>query len=233
MTTPQFAAVPAAFQSAQCSFNISNSTLGKVLLEPALAAAETATSPRYHGGLSLLDLVAASTDPSIRDFLLWRAAVTTTQDAALTGVVSTTATTVDRITGSFIADGWRIGDIVSVYAPSGIAAVAGTEGLFGSVSAVSALSLTFTVIGTAWSIAVVPNGARICKMSQLFRASVPANAGNTAAIPNFSFLNNPMDSSLLRFERKLGLTEMLVLQPVAALTGLPITISFTAQIVRY
>lgn len=231
MSSPQFAAVPASFQSAGCSFNV-NGPLAKVVVEPMLAAAESATTPRFYGGCSLLDLIASSTDANARDIILWQADILTTQGAGTTGTVTASAVSLTRVSGDWLADGWKLGDIVSAYVPPS-AATDGNEGKFGAVNAITSTVLSFTVIGNAWTAAALTAGSRICRMKQLFKAQIPVNAGNTNAIPNVSLLGNAMDASLLRAERKLGTTEMLVAQLPVAPGALPITIGLAAQIARY
>lgn len=234
MSSPQFALVPSSYPAADpLTFNVNNSTLLRKMFEPFAAAVETTNSPKWYGGCQLTDLLASSTDATSRDFLLWTANITTTQETTATGNITTTTTTITRANGSWITDGWQVGDIASIFTAVGVAAVAGTEGLLAAISAVTATVLTFTVVGGAWSAATAPAGCRVCKMHQRYRFTVPLNSGNAAAVANFSVLNGANDNSLLRTEMSLGATEMLVIQPVAAISALPASVSFKAQLKRY
>lgn len=229
MSSPLNAAVPAAFLTALVTLIAADSTAAKVLVEPQAAAAAGATSPLYFGGASVLDLTAASTDAANKDLQFWLGKVATTVGAA-TGTVTITASTIVRTTGDFIADGWRPGDLVMSFNQVGTARQA-VDGVLGIVTGVTATTLT--VNATPFSALTLNVGARICRMTGLFRAPVTAGSGTNGTVASAGLLNNSLDGSTLRYERKLGENELLAVSSQATLSALPAYISVAAQIVRY
>lgn len=233
MSGPVNAITPALFQGVgPVSFVAGNGTAAKVIIEPQVGAAASGNSPAFYGGCTYIDLTAASTDAAAKDVLLYQGRVLTTQETTATGAMATAGTnTITRAAGSFITDGWLVGDVVMVFSPVGTAPNAAVDGIVGVLSAVAAGVLTAS--GAPWANLALASGTRIVKVGQLFRATVAANAGNTAAIPNVALLGNGMDASAIRAERKLGSTEMLIANMQAAVSALPAYVAISGQMARY
>lgn len=237
MSSPRFTVTPAKFDTPKpTSFTVTNSTVAKVVIEPQVKAPGVAATPTpdFYGGGTLLDLVAASTDAAPKDIIMWLGTILSTVGAASGAVTLTAQNKLSRVAGSWITDKWLVGDLVMTFAPVGSAQVAaGIDGIVGVVTAVVALDLT--VNGTPWvaGAQVLTTGTRVVNVSQLFRATIAANAGNTAAIPNASLLANPMDSAVIKSELKLGEGSMLIASMQAAVAALPAYISLSPRIALY
>lgn len=232
MSNSVYGAVPSAFIPCKASFIAADGTAAKVLLEPQAAAIPVDTnppSPLYYGGASLIDLTAASTDAANKDFLLYTGEVLTTVGAA-TGAATTTASTIVRASGSFIADGFKPGDLVMLFVPT-TAARQATDGILATITAAAALTLT--VNGTPLSALTLTTGVRICRMSQLFRDTVPLNSGNSSTIPAKNVLGSANNSSSITGERKVGQNELIAVAMQAAVAALPAFVSFSGQAARY
>lgn len=227
---------PNDFLVRSTGFTVTSGTVAKVLVETQAAAAAASPLPAYYGGCTVIDLVAASTDSANKDIDIFLGEVLTTQDNTNTGVLATTATvngTVTRVNGSFITDKWKVGDNIMIFTPDGTAQVATTvDGLLSTITAVAATTLTIN--GTTWSAQTpLTSGTRLVRVSRLFRAQIPLNSGNTNAITNYSLLGSSMDSSVMRFEKKLGSNNMLIGAMVANPSALPAYLSVTATYARY
>lgn len=232
MTTPRYAAVPASFQNAGDSFVAGNSTVAKILVEPMPPAAATVTAPLYGGGCTILDLTATSTDASSKDVILYTGDALTTQDGTNTGAMTTTTSTIPRTTGSFITDGWQVGDLVMTFAPFGTAPNAAVDGIVCVVTTVAALTLT--VNGTPIAALALATGTRIMKVVPLLRAPVAANSGTNGTLSNVRLMpGNSLDASAITTEHKLGATTALIAGMQAAVSALPAYVALSAQIARY
>ena len=246
MSSPRFTATPAsvAVTPKPTSFTVTNTTVAKVVVEPFTASPEvqgtTVIAPvaPFAGGATLLDLVVASTDASNKDIILWLGKILTTQSAAPTGAITLTAQNkLSRVNNSWITDGWLAGDLVMAFTPVGTAqVVAAIDGILGVVTTVTALDLTAT--GTPWAAGsnVLTGGTRIVNVSQLFRTTVTANAGNTttaSGTPSTNLLNNSMDGATIRTELKLGADSLLIAGMQANVSALPAAISLSPRVARY
>lgn len=236
MSSAQYAITPASFHTRFTGFTATSTTIAKVLVEPQASAAAAGNLPPYYGGCSVIALDAASTDGSNKDIDLWTGEVLTTQDVTLTGVMATTATTngtLTRVNGSFITDSWKIGDNLMIFTPDNIAQVASTvDGLLSIITAVTAT--TITISGTTWTAQTpLTTATRIVRVARQFRATVPLSSGNTNAIGSTSLLGHINDGSIIRTEKKLGQTSMLIGAMVANPSALPAAITITATYARY
>ncbi len=229
MSNPLNAAVPAAFQNAIANLIAADGTNAKVLVDVLAAVAAGATSPLFFGGGSVIDITAASTDAASKDLVLWIGQVLTTVGAA-TGAAATTASTITRTTGDFVVDGWKPGDLAMCFNATGVARQA-TDGVLGIVTGVTATTLT--VNGTPFSALTLTSGCRVCRMSYKFRAPVAGNAGTNGTGTSVSLLNNSLDGSVLRYEKKLGVNELLAVSAAAAVSALPAYINVSADVARY
>lgn len=225
------AVTPAFFQGiGPVSFIAANGVAAKVLVEPQVGSAAVGTLPAFYGGSTVIDLTAVSTD-IVKDFFLYQGKILTTQDAAATGAMTTTTSTIPRTVGSFITDGWQVGDLVMTFAPVGTAANAAMDGISGSVTAVS--DLTLTVSGTPFAALTLAAGTRVARVAPLFRTTITAVAGMDGVVANVALLGNSKDSSSIRTERKLGPTDMLIGAMQAAVGALPAFVAISGQLARY
>ncbi len=83
--------------------------------------------------------------------------------------------TITRTGGSFITDGWLVGDRLLVSSPTTLA-----NSFFITLTGVAALTLTFAT-ATVDTAENLPTGAIIWKLSQLHLTTLAANAGNAAS----------------------------------------------------
>ena len=233
MSSPVNAITPALFQGVgPVSFVAGNGTAAKVIMEPQVGSAAVGTLPAFYGGSTVIDLLAASTDAAAKDIFLYQGNILTTQGAGPTGAMATAATnTVTRAVGSFITDGFLVGDVVMLFSPVGTAPNAAVDGIVGVLSGVAAGVLTTN--GAPWANLALAAGTRVVKVGLLFRATIAANSGNSATIPNTALLGNSMDSSAIRTEHKLGATDMMIAAMQAAVSALPAFVSVCGQVARY
>lgn len=83
--------------------------------------------------------------------------------------------TITRIAGSFVTDGWLIGDRLLVSSPTTLA-----NSFFVTLTTVAALTLSFAT-ATVDTAENFPTGVIIYKLSQLHLTTLAINAGNAAA----------------------------------------------------
>jgi len=231
MSRPSYAAVPVGFQQIRpVTFTVTNGTAAKVVQEPLAAAAAGATSPLYYGGCTIIDLTATSSDVA-KDVILYEGVVTTTQETTATGAMTTTASTITRTNGTFITDGYKVGDNVMIFAPEGTTPNAAVDGILATLTTVVALTLTAN--GTPFGALTLATGSRVVRVANLFRATVAASSGTTASAPNVKLLGNAQDQSAILAEKKLGATDMLIIAMQAAVGALPAYVSIAGQVARY
>jgi hypothetical protein len=233
MSNPQYAVLPAGFaRSVPVGFIAADTTLAKILVEPQAGAAASGNSPLYYGGASVIDGTISSTDSADKEVLLYAGAVTTTQETTATGVMATTASTITRVNGSFITDGWRVGDSVMLFAPANLARTAGVDGVLGVVTTV--VAGTLTVNGTPFTASTpLAAGMRVCRMHAQARIAVPLGSGTTTGIASVQLVGNAVDGSTVRTEIKLGATDLLAVAMAATTSALPATANVDATIARY
>ena len=232
MASPRFAATPSGFVSPKpVSFIAANGTAAKVLVEPQAAAVAADPQPAFYGGQTVLDIVASSTDGSGKDVIVYQGNVLTTQDATATGDITVSAqNTLTRAVGSFISNGWLVGDLLMVFAPVDAAqVVSGIDGVLGTVTDVTAPAITLNGTPLASGTNVLTAGTRVVNVSQIFRATVAANSGNASSTPNVRLLGNANDQTIFQAEWKLGSTSMLIVGMQAAVSALPAFVSICAR----
>lgn len=230
MTSPVHSNLPALVDNGMTTLVASDGTAAKVLIEPQAPAAAGATSPLLFGGCAVIDITAASTDAAAKDLNVWHGKVLTTVGGA-TGAVVTTTSSIPRTIGSFIADGFKPGDLAMVFNDPTQSRQPGLDGVLGIVTAVSALALTLH--GTPLAAVAVTAGARICRMSYDARVLVPASAGTNGASRTVAMIASQYDGSILSTHRNLAANELLAVSAVAAVSALPSWVNVGAQIVRY
>ncbi len=90
--------------------------------------------------------------------------------------------TLTRTSGSFITDGWLVGDRMWVHVPTTL-----LNGFFVTLTAVAALTLTFATASVNTS-ENFPTGAIMYKLSQMHLSTLAANAGNAASTASLDML---------------------------------------------
>ncbi|SMC27215.1 hypothetical protein SAMN02745857_02754 [Andreprevotia lacus DSM 23236] len=211
------------------TFTAAGGTVGRVLVDQQ-PAAPGATPPLY-GGATLIDLTATSSDATARDLMLYTASVSTVVGSASTGAAAVTIQTITRVSGDFIADGWRAGALLMLFAPANAAPQA-AEGVLAIVTGVA--SQTLTVSGTPFSaVGSLTAGTRICQLAPRFRATIPASAGSDGLSASVGLLNHVRDGALIRSELKLDAGTLLVAAPVAAISALPTWLSLSPVVALY
>ena len=143
---------------------------GTALALPIFTAGSSGA--RAHG------ISVASTDAGANTAILYYAKRMTLQSAMGTGAFLNNGGSPDTITrtlGSFVTDGWLVGDRLLVSNPTTLA-----NSFFVTLTVVAALTLTF-VTGTTDTAENLPTGAVMWKLSQLHLTTLAANAGNAAA----------------------------------------------------
>ncbi len=121
---------------------------------------------------------AANTDAGASDVTVYTGRPMTLESAMGTGAFvdnGGSSDTITRSSGSFVTDGWLVGDRMFVYGPTTL-----LNGVFFTLTAVSAGTLTFATakVDTAENF---PTGAIIYRLAQLHLTTLAANAGNLAA----------------------------------------------------
>lgn len=233
MTQPAYANVPAVFLGPHpITFIAANGTVAKVVVEPMPAQVAASPAPPFYGGGTILDLTAVSTAATAVLLNLYMGQVTTTQSIA-TGNISTTTSTFDRALGSFLSDGWRVGDLAMAFAPENVAPNASVDGILAQVTSVSALTLTLNGTPLA-ALSPLAAGTRLARVGLLFRSSVPAQSGSTGASKNVNLIGHALDSATVRTEVKLGADSLLIAAPVSAVPALPAYVSLVPRnVARY
>lgn len=132
----------------------------------------------------------------------------------------TSQNTINRASGSFITDGWRVNDIVMLVNVTDVFTDA-NHATFGVVSAVAATTLTVT--GTPFTNqSPMSDSLSLYKVALQTTHNIPASAGNTNAVPSVAALGLtqwPMiDGSPGRF-LTLGPNDLLVGQLGTAMTS--------------
>lgn len=233
MSNTVYGAVPAGHKSCYASFIAADTTIGKVLVEPQPAALPVDTdppSPLYYGGASLYELSGFSSDSAAKDVQLHVGDVLTTVGTA-TGTGTTTTGTIVRATGSFIADGWRVGRLAMIFAAANAAPQAGVEGILLQVTGVTATTLTLN--GTPLSALTLDAGARIVAVSPWFATSIPAGSGNSSTAAEKWILSSSNSAAERVLDRKLGPTQMVIAAMDAAVSALPANVSLAGAFARF
>jgi len=211
MALPQNGNTPGAFTNIAEAFSSANGTTARVIQDM------TPPSGTLAGGCRVFDLVASSTDTAARAVNLYTGVVLTSQSASATGQISVSAqNTITRSAGSFIADGWRVGQALMVAAPIGVSANA-SDGAFGVVTAVAATMLQ--VNGTPFSNETFGAGSRLIKVAFRQQVAVGSNAGTLNT--NASLLGSGNDSSKDPSGIELGANGVLIAAMATVVSVLP------------
>lgn len=205
------------------AFTASNGLQAKVLQDV------TSATGILTGGARIYDLVAASTDTNANSLIIWQG-LQMTLFANMGAPTITTQNIINRTSGSYITDGFAVGDKVMVLGDTANPANNGTPQVVTAVAA-----LTLTVNGTPWTNEACQAGFRIIKVSRRATVSVAANAGNTTAIGNVQLIaGNGNDSTKDPLGISLGLSGMLLASMAVAVVGaVPATVEITGNAMLY
>lgn len=232
MSGPVNAITPALFNSPPpASFIAANGTVAKILVDQMAPQLATTLAPALYGGGTVIDLVGVNSDSVSHDVLLYQGFVATTQSAGVTGTMTTTTSSIPRTSGSFIADGWQVGDVAMCFAPFGTAPNAGVDGIPCTVTAVSALGLTLN--GTPIAALALAAGTRVCRVAQRVRQTIAAGAGTNGTTASQALIASYGDGTMVRTELKIGANNILAAAMQAAVSALPAQVSLSAVIAQY
>lgn len=240
MIDPQ---LPGNWKTWLANFSVTNGALAKILADVAppvvqpVIAAETAipgeSSVRQRiltGGQRIIDGIVSSTDGTARSVCFYVGKQATLY--ANMGVVTITATNaLNRTVGSFVTDGYKVGDICMFFGSTS-AANDGIQGLL--VTGVTATVLTFN--GALLTNETMAAGFRVFRVALRTRKGVPLNAGNADAAPPVPFFGGTQDPSTPSQPDagwSLGADDALIVAMAAAVSAVPATVNFSAHAVLY
>lgn len=228
--------LPGYWDQKAISFTAANGTQAKILFDVAPAQVVAAISGEgalpgegqvrqrvLQGGQRVIDGLIASTDSAAKSLLLYLGEQLSLY--ANMGTVTTTATTnatVTRMTGSFITDGWGVGDTAMAFGCVSSA----NNGTVCQITGVTATTLTLYGVGGISVAETQGAGFRLVRIARLKQIGVPANAGNADATQPVSLLaGNQTDTTGIQ----LGATGMLICAMFAAVSALPARVDVSAN----
>ena len=98
--------------------------------------------------------------------------------------------TITRSSGSFVTDGWQVGDRIQALGATTLA-----NDFDAILTAVAALTLTFAT-ATVSTAEAFPTGCMLLRLAQLWRKTIAINAGTIAATVPVSMLDNATQAAL-------------------------------------
>lgn len=228
----QDASYPAVWDGGQATFTAANGTDCKVVLHRSLAG-QAIGAITSTGGHRAIDVTAVSADAASKDVVLYNGKALTVRDAAGTGTITLAASTATRVNGDWRNEGWRIGDLVALFAPPTQAALA-QEGKIGVVTGLTATVLT--VNGTPWGAETLStDGVMAVRLSP--RGRLTPDAASVAGTPNAGgskgLIGSVLDPTADRTGMGLGPNELLIAQMATAVAALPAYVSVDARELRY
>lgn len=216
------------------TFTAANGTLAKILIDKLVAgggAQGQSSSANILGGGRLLDATVNSTDSVARNITVWRGIETTLY--ANMGTATTTATTnatVTRTAGSFVTDGYLVGDLVFLMGSVG----ASNNGNLATVTTVAAGTLTFNGVPSGFTANTEGANLRIFRVSPHAPVPVPANSGVGSNVTTVSLVGSSYDASYDRSGIWMGPNEVLFVSMQAAVSALPAYVSINnPRVARY
>ncbi len=203
-----------------------------VSTEAALPGEASVRQRVMTGGRRVVDGIVTSSDATARSVLMYSANQMTL--AANMGTITTTATTNSTITrsaGSFITDGWTVGDTGMVF--GSISASSANDGSLFIVTGVAAGVLTLN--GTSGISVAGTEGAgyRIFKVGQEQRRPIPAQSGTTdtaAAVTLWGGTIHPITDTTGIW---LNANGAIIVGMAAAVSALPAVVTVTAKSLLY
>lgn len=250
MIDPQ---LPGAWRLWQASFTTTNAALAKILAdvtpatllnpsttlvggtEVAIPGESGIRQQILRGGQRVYDGSISSTDSSNRSMQFFFGRETTLFADMVSGSITGT-NTLNRTGGSFITDGWKVGDHAMFFSTNGVGiTTAANEGIQGLVvTAVTALTLVFN--GTLLTNESVAAGFRVFKVSRKTQRAIPLNAGNGDAIPPVQLLGGGQDPSAFPAPDigwGLGAKDAIIVGMTAAISALPAQVDVNALAALY
>lgn len=225
MAIPANGSVPGTYSTSIVSFTAAQGTLARIIADVAPA------SGNLLGGSRAFDIAVSSTDSTAAMITLWEAQQLTLY--ANMGTATTTATTnatVTRTVGSFIAEGWRVGDGCMLDGSAG----ASNNGNPAIVTVVAAGTLTFNGVPASFSANTEAAGFRLFRVAKRAPLAVPANAGNptsnTVANANVQLVGQGNDQTKDTLGIELGATSALFASLYQACSALPAQISIITKL---
>lgn len=209
MSTPNNANIIGGYSDTlQVGFINSNGVLAKVLADVA------PTAGIYSGGQRVYDAIATNTSASDNAVVLYDGVQLSLY--ANMGVATTTTTTIARTVGSFITDGWKIGDSVMCFGSAG----ANNNGNIALISGVTSTTITFLSTPLGFTANTEGPGFRVVRVAKRSWTLLPANSGNiisaTNALSNVQLIASATDASLDGLGIELGANSMLIAAMYAA-----------------
>lgn len=180
------------------------------------------------GGRRLVDGIITSTDAAAKSVLVYSGLQMTL--AANMGTITTTATgnaTITRSAGSFITDGWTVGDTGMVF--GSITASAANDGAIWRVTTVAAGVLTLDGLGGISVAGTEGAGYRLFKVGLETRRPVPANSGNLDSQASVALIGGTLHPTLDTAGMWLDANGVIIVGMVAAPSALPAVVSVTGK----
>jgi hypothetical protein len=186
-------------------------------------------------------MVAASTDTATNSLQIIKGTLMSSFSAitasgampAYTGFTAGTCTTstIVRTGGSFVTDGWQVGDTAMVF---GDTVQTGNNGILLQVTTVAALTLTVT--GTPLTInAGIAAGFQVYKIGKSTTYTIAIGAGNTGSVPNVPLMgsNQSQDKTWDSTGISLGANQILIGNLTANASALPARVDVNVEVVLF
>lgn len=199
--------------------------------ETALPGEAAARQRIFTGGQRIIDGNWISTDSVAKSGRLWVASQVSLY--ANMGVVTTTATTngtFTRTVGSFITDGWNVGDSAMIFGSANVA----NNGVLVQITTVVAGTLTFN--GVPLAAVTEAAGFRIVRVNLRYQKAIAITAGSIDGTPPVPLLTGTQDPSSLPppdTGLSLGPNGMLLVSVAATLSALPARVDVHALAAMY
>lgn len=238
------AQLPGQWKENTVSITAANTTQAKILCDVAPAGLMAAISGEtalpgeaaarqriVTGGQRVIDGDWTSTDSVAKSGRLWVASQLSLY--ANMGTVATTATTngtFTRSAGSFITDGWQVGDSATVFG----SATAGNNGVLVQLTTVVAGTITFN--GTPLAANTEGAGFRLVRVSLRYQKAIAITAGSidgTPPVPLFGGTQDPGSLPPPDTGLSLGPNGMLLASLAATASALPARIDVHALVALY
>lgn len=174
------------------------------------------------GGCRLIDGLIRNSDVAARALLIYEG-VQMSLYADMTTASVTATNTFNRTGGSFIADGWKVGQGVMPFGST----TATNDGVLGIVTAVTATTLVVT--GTPYTNETGAAGFRLIKVGQPVRKPVAALAGTNGTTAPIPLIGGALDPRLDSTGIVLGGAGLLIVAMQAAVGALPYQVTVTCN----
>lgn len=231
-----------AWKTICAAFTITDSTNAKIIVDKALPqvlpaiAGETALPGEatvrqrvLHGGCQVFDGTISSSDVSAKNLNMFVGdELTIGSNMGTVAFTATTNATITRTTGSFITDGWMVGEKLMAFNSTGAA----NNGKPVSITAVTATTLTLSGV-SAISVAGAQDATlRLFAVSQRTQINVTAGAGTNGTSTPIKLIGNNQDMSSSPVIQ-LGATNVLICSMAAAISALPASVDVSATVGYY